>query len=303
MIIQWFPGHMHKTGKILREEISKVDVIVEILDARIPGSSLNPVIEKIAENRRVLYLLNKADLADSEGIDIWLGFFRKFGKNVLAVDARDINSVKKIVAKIKEVSGIDTDTQVLGERRKRVRAMITGVPNVGKSTLINTLAGSNKAATGNRPAVTKSVQKIRTPYDIDLIDTPGILWPKFENQRVGFRLAVLGSIRDEILDIFEIVMSLCDVIRRHYQPQFLKRFGADEYPEENIDVIALVGLRRGCKVKGGDVDYQKAAGLLLRDVRDGKLGPICLEFPDDVFKDSDSFELLEKKGEEDFLDE
>lgn len=298
MIIQWYPGHMHKTGKILEAEVSKVDLIVEILDARIPGSSLNPVIEKIAEHKKVLYILNKADLADPKGIDIWLNFFKKFGKDAIALNSKDINSIKKVVDKIKEVSGVDTDVQELGQRRKIIRAMITGIPNVGKSTLINTLAGSSKAETGNRPAVTKSLQKVRTPHFIDLIDTPGILWPKFESQRIGFRLAVLGSIRDEILDIFEIAMSLVDVIRKHYQEEFLKRFGYDEFPEENIEVIEMVGIRRGCRVRGGDIDYPKAAAFLIRDLRDGKLGKVCLEFPEDVFEDTDDFTLLEKKKEE-----
>lgn len=279
MQFQWYPGHMTKAKRQMQEDIKLVDLVIELVDARIPVSSRNPDIDTLGKGKARLILLNKSDLADERKNEGWTEFFKKKGYYVVRMDARNKGSMKQVSAIIAEACKEKTERDLRrGIKNRPVRAMVVGIPNVGKSTFINTFAGKACAKTGNKPGVTKGKQWIRLNKNVELLDTPGILWPKFEDQSVGLRLALIGSIKDDILNIDELSLELIQILREEYPGVLKERYGMEEEgaPAEMLEKIAL---NRGCIKKGNEVDYAKAAALVLDEFRTGKLGKISLEKP------------------------
>lgn len=280
MQFQWYPGHMTKAKRQMQEDIKLVDLVIELVDARIPFSSRNPDIDKLGQNKARLILLNKADLADERANEIWMEHFKKKGYYAVRLDARNKGSMKEVqtvlASACKEKTERDRKRGILN---RPVRAMVVGIPNVGKSTFINTFAGKACAKTGNKPGVTKGKQWIRLNKGLELLDTPGILWPKFEDQSVGMRLAMIGSIKDEILNTDELALNLIRFLMEHYPGRLTERYGCEETAQEALTVYEEIARRRGCIKKGQELDYTKTGMLLLDDFRSGKLGRITLELP------------------------
>ncbi|MDY4617296.1 MAG: ribosome biogenesis GTPase YlqF [Lachnospiraceae bacterium] len=279
MQFQWYPGHMTKAKRQMQEDMKLIDLVIELVDARIPMSSRNPDIDELGKNKARLILLNKADLADDKASSAWMSFFKEKGYYVVKVDARNKGCMKAISSVIAEACKEKTERdRKRGIKNRPVRAMVVGIPNVGKSTFINTFAGEACAKTGNKPGVTKGKQWIRLNKSVELLDTPGILWPKFEDQSVGLRLALIGSIKDEILNIDELALALIELLKEYYSGVLTERYGVDE-KQATADILMEIAKNRNCIKAGNELDYSKAAVLLLDEFRSGKLGEITLEFP------------------------
>lgn len=282
MNYQWYPGHMTKAKRMMQEDIKLIDLVIELVDARVPLSSRNPDIDELGKNKSRLILLNKADLADKNANKKWGEYFQGKGYFVQEVDSRSGAGMKAISDIIQEAckDKIERDRK-RGIKNRPVRAMVVGIPNVGKSTFINTYAGKACAKTGNKPGVTKGKQWIRLNKNVELLDTPGILWPKFEDQAVGLRLALIGSINDEILNIDELAMELITFLKNQYPGTLEKRFQLDESEEKSaVQILGEIARVRGCLIRGGELDYGKASKLLMDDFRSGKLGRVTLELPE-----------------------
>ena len=279
MNFQWYPGHMTKAKRQMQEDIKLIDLVIELVDARIPLSSRNPDIDELGKNKYRLILMNKADLADRKATEQWSAFFKKKGYYVVSLDARSKNGMKSITEIIMEAckEKMERDRK-RGIKNRPVRAMVVGIPNVGKSTFINSYAGKACAKTGNKPGVTKGKQWIRLNKSVELLDTPGILWPKFEDQEVGMRLAYIGSIKDDILNIEELALGLIGYLQEFYPAAIRERYNVEEELKP-LDILTAVAKARGCLKKGEELDYEKASRLLLEEFRSGKLGKVTLEFP------------------------
>ena len=281
MNIQWYPGHMTKAKRAMKEDVKLVDLVIELVDARAPLASRNPDIDSLAAGKGRVILLNKADLASEKANAAWIAYFESQGFQVMKIDARAKATLKQLNALIQEAckEKIERDRR-RGILNRPVRAMVVGIPNVGKSTFINSFAGKAAAKTGNKPGVTKGNQWIRLNKQVELLDTPGILWPKFEDQRVGLLLAFLGSINDEILEKDELASELADYLR-NITPGLLKeRYGIEEDGKKPYELLDEIAAARACLTKGGVNDLTKAARLLLDEFRGGKLGRITLEMPE-----------------------
>lgn len=284
MNVQWYPGHMTKAKRQMQEDIKLIDLIIELVDARVPFSSRNPDIDELGKNKFRLILLNKSDLADEEQNAVWKKYFEEKGFFVVNVDSRKGSGMKAIQNVIREACKEKTERdRKRGIKNRPIRAMVVGIPNVGKSTFINSFAGKACAKTGNKPGVTKGKQWIRLNKEVELLDTPGILWPKFEDQQVGIRLAFIGSIKDDILNMEELVLLLIDYIRRNYPGLLAKRYQIEE-EGTSLEVLSAIAKVRGCLKKGEELDYTKAAGIFFDDFRGGKIGRITLERTEDVSK-------------------
>ena len=279
MHFQWYPGHMTKAKRQMQEDIKLIDLVIELVDARIPLSSRNPDIDELGKQKARLILMNKADLADEEQTREWSEYFRNKGCFVVKVDARAKAGMKKINDVVMEAcqQKIERDRK-RGIKNRPVRAMVVGIPNVGKSTFINTYAGKACAKTGNKPGVTKGKQWIRLNKNVELLDTPGILWPKFEDQQVGLYLALIGSIKDEILNIDELSLELIKGLKEHYPGILASRYEVNE-EQEPAELLKQIAQNRNCIKKGNELDYSKAAALVVDEFRSGRLGKITLEFP------------------------
>ena len=281
MNIQWYPGHMTKAKRAMKEDVKLVDLVIELVDARAPLASRNPDIDSLAAGKGRVILLNKADLASEKANAVWITYFESQGFQVMKIDARAKATLKQLNALIQEAckEKIERDRR-RGILNRPVRAMVVGIPNVGKSTFINSFAGKAAAKTGNKPGVTKGNQWIRLNKQVELLDTPGILWPKFEDQRVGLLLAFLGSINDEILEKDELASELADYLR-NITPGLLKeRYGIEEDGKKPYELLDEIAAARACLTKVGVNDLTKAARLLLDEFRGGKLGRITLEMPE-----------------------
>ena len=280
MHFQWYPGHMTKAKRMMQENIKLIDLVIELVDARVPVSSRNPEIDELGKNKARLILLNKSDLAEDKLNDAWAEYFKTKGYSVLKVNSRKGGGVKSIYGVIQEACQEKSERdRKRGILNRPVRAMVVGIPNVGKSTFINALAGKACAKTGNKPGVTKGKQWIRLNKNVELLDTPGILWPKFEDQKVGLRLALIGSIKDEILNVEELAMELIGFLKENY-PGLLKEKYQIEELEDNYAALQEIAISRHCLVRGNELDTEKAARLLLDDFRNGRLGKITLEKPE-----------------------
>lgn len=279
MNLQWYPGHMTKAKRQMQEDLKLIDLIIELVDARIPLSSRNPDIDELGKNKARLILLNKSDLADERYNEQWSAYFQKKGFYVVKVNAKSGAGLKSIQGVIQEAckAKIERDRR-RGIKNRPIRAMVVGIPNVGKSTFINSYAGKACAKTGNKPGVTKGKQWIRLNKTLELLDTPGILWPKFEDQEVGKRLAFIGSIKDEILNLEELSLELLDYIRTNYPGLLNTRYGIEEEGTP-VSLLEVVADKRKCLIRGQEIDYAKAAGIVMEEFRNGKIGRITLEFP------------------------
>lgn len=278
MNVQWYPGHMTKAKRQMQEDVKLIDLIIELVDARVPLSSRNPDIDEIGKNKARLILLNKADLADEHQNEAWKSYFQKKGFFVVKVDSRNGSGMKAIQNVIQEACKEKTERdRKRGIKNRPIRAMVAGIPNVGKSTFINTFAGKACAKTGNKPGVTKGKQWIRLNKNVELLDTPGILWPKFEDQEVGKRLAFIGSVKDDILNMEELSLELISYLCRKYPGVLEKRYGITEEGEP-VEILSAIAKVRGCLRKGEELDYTKATGILFEEFRSGKIGRITLEW-------------------------
>ena len=282
MHFQWYPGHMTKAKRMMQENIKLIDLVIELVDARIPVSSRNPDIDELGKNKARLILLNKADLAEDRWNDAWMEYFREMGFSVVKVNSKKGGGIKSIQGVIQEAceEKIERDRK-RGILNRPVRAMVVGIPNVGKSTFINALAGKSCTKTGNKPGVTKGKQWIRLNKNVELLDTPGILWPKFEDQNVGLKLAFIGSIKDEILQTEELAMELIKFMNQHYPGVLEEKYEVKAEPD-TYAMLSMIAESRHCLLKGNELDTGKAAALLLDDFRSGRLGRLTLEYPQDV---------------------
>lgn len=277
----WYPGHMTKAKRMMQEDIKFNDIVIELIDARIPMSSRNPDIDDLAKNKYRLILLNKSDLADDRVTVKWVEFFEKQGIKVIKLDSRQRSGMKSVNNAILEVckEKIERDRK-RGIINRPVRAMIVGIPNVGKSTFINSFAGKACAKTGNKPGVTKGKQWIRLNKTVELLDTPGILWPKFDNEKIANDLAFIGSINDQILNLTELSLKFIESVKNDYAGIFTSRYDIEE-KDDGVIMLGDIAIARGCLKKGGEPDYDKAAALIFDDFRSGKLGKISIEKPED----------------------
>lgn len=281
MNIQWFPGHMAKTRRLLADNLKMVDVVIEILDARIPVSSKNPEIDSLINNKPRVVILNKADLADEKISKEWSKWYNSNGYANIFVDSKTGKGINELKIKLREImkDRIEIEKQK-GRIRRPIKTMVVGVPNVGKSSFINKVSGKASAITGDRPGVTKNKQWIRINEEIELLDTPGILWPKFEDQEVGHNLAMTGAIKDEIMDIAEVAALLLSKLRDTYPQNIVDRYKLKKLDDLNgIELLEATGRNRGCLVSGGEVDLYRAAVIVLDEFRGGKIGRISLEAP------------------------
>ena len=287
MQYQWYPGHMTKAKRMMQENIKLVDLIIELVDARIPYSSRNPDIDELGRNKARLILLNKADLADEAANAAWTKALEATGAVVVKANSCSGAGLKAVQGAVAEAckEKIERDRR-RGIKNRPVRAMVAGIPNVGKSTFINSYAGKACAKTGNKPGVTRGAQWIKLNRQLELLDTPGILWPRFENQEVGFRLALIGSIRDEVLNTEEMAFTFLQFLRANYPGLLQQRYEIEESDDalENLNRIAE---NRLCRLKGNMLDLKKASDIVIDDFRSGRLGRITLEFPDRVGQEKD----------------
>lgn len=285
MQFQWYPGHMTKAKRQMQEDIKLIDLVIELVDARIPLSSRNPDIDELGKNKARLILMNKSDLSDDRRNQEWSDYFRKKGYFVVCLDSRNKSGMKTVTNVVMEAcrEKIERDRK-RGILNRPVRAMVVGIPNVGKSTFINSYAGKACAKTGNKPGVTKGKQWIRLNKNVELLDTPGILWPKFEDQLVGLRLALIGAIKDEILNTDELSLELIRILRKNYPLVLKGRYStADRVLDESrkaVEILKQIAENRNCVSRGNVLDYGKAAALLIDEFRGGKLGKITLEVPE-----------------------
>ncbi len=285
MNIQWYPGHMVKAKRKIQEDLKLVDIVIELLDARIPMSSRNPEVDSIVGSKKRIIVLNKSDMSDLAANKQWINYFSKENTRVILVNSITGNGLKDVLAASKLLMKEKLDKlKSKGMLVKTVRALIIGIPNVGKSTFINKLAGRGIAQTGDRPGVTRSKQWIKVSPELELLDTPGILWPKFEDERVGMYLAFTGAIRDEILDIVELASNLAGHLMKHFPGNLKARYKLEEIDPamEPLELLKLIGRKRGCIISGGEIDIQRAAVMLLDEFRGGKIGNITLETPADL---------------------
>ena len=283
--IQWFPGHMAKTKRMMRECLSEVDIIIELLDARIPYSSKNPEIDSLINGKPKVTVFTKSTLADPNKTQRWVEEYKRRGERVVVIDSTTGTGIDALADAVREVMAEKLERYHLkGMDGRKLKAMIVGIPNVGKSSLINRIAGNKKARVEDRPGVTVDKQWVPTKIGFDLLDMPGVLWPKFEDQTVGENLAMTGAIRDQILDTEEIAMILCSRLMRVAPEQFMTRYKLTEEETDGLDsydLFELVGRKRGFLISGGEVNHKRCADMLLDEFRGGKIGRITLEIPSD----------------------
>lgn len=290
--INWYPGHMAKTKKQIIQDLKLIDIVIELLDARIPISSQNPNIAEITKNKKKIIVLNKCDLADDRQNKLWIEYFNKKGIPAVLTDSNSGRRIDECIRKIEEIMQVDLDAQAeKGRTGRKIRAMILGIPNVGKSSFINRVSKRTTAGVGNKPGVTKQKQWIRINEKIELLDTPGVLWPKFESEEVALNLCFTGTIKEEILDKLEIAYHLTKFLLENYRRNLCDRYKLEEkYIEETLkqeqpendniyQIMLEIGKRRGCIMSGGRVDEEKTARLILDEFKNGKLGRITIECP------------------------
>ena len=281
--INWYPGHMKKTKEMVQNNLKLVDVVIELLDARIPLSSKNPEIDKLAHNKPRVVVLNKSDLSDRAKLNKWISYYQSKGIKAIPVDTLKGSGVNKIVEECKNVTKEKMDAlKEKGRKERAIRVMIVGVPNVGKSSLINKLTGRKSTQTGDRPGVTKGKQWVRLKGNLELLDTPGILWPKFEDQKIALNLAFTRAIKDEILDIDTLGLKFIEKMSE-IEPEKLKaRYKLDSIGEEPLETMEMIGRKRGFILGRNELDYTRIAKTVLNEFREGKLGQITLEVPEDI---------------------
>jgi ribosome biogenesis GTPase A len=297
MNIQWFPGHMAKTRRMLADNLKLIDVVIELLDARIPVSSKNPEIDQIIKNKPRVIVFNKADLADEAASREWSKWYSSQGYATIFIDSIKGKGINELKAKLRDImkEKLEREKQK-GRIFRPIRTMVVGVPNVGKSSFINKIAGKASAITGDKPGVTRAKQWIRINEEIELLDTPGILWPKFEDMRVGLNLAFVGSIKDDIMDTIEVASSLLERLSKIYPQNLKDRFKLENITDKTgLTILNEAGKKRGCIVSGGEIDHTRISAILLDEFRGGKIGRITLERPGDIVVGDNEQEANQKK--------
>lgn len=288
--INWYPGHMAKTKKQIIEDLKLIDIVIEVLDARIPISSRNPDINKLTENKPKLIILNKYDLANNEQSEKWIKYFEKQGVKAVLVNSNTNEGIKEVIKKIEEIYAENQEKYYnKGRIGKSIRVMILGIPNVGKSSFINRITKKNIAKVGNRPGVTRQKQWVRINQNIELLDTPGVLWPKFESEEVALNLAYTGTIKDDVLQIIEIGFKLLKLLIIKHRDKIIDRYKLNakevdsilekdvQENEKVLEIMHYIGRKRGAIISGGNIDEEKVAKIILEDFRNGKIGKITLE--------------------------
>ena len=281
-VVQWFPGHMAKTRRLIKESLPFVDLVTEIVDSRIPMSSSNPELEEMIGNKPRIVLLNKCDVADEKATQLWIEFYKSKGVYAIPVDCRTgkgLNAYLPLVRNVlKDKIKRNTEKGMVG---KPLRVMVVGIPNTGKSSFINRMAGRNRAKVADKPGVTRSNSWFAVGSGIELLDTPGVLWPKFEDKAVGDKLAFIGSIKDEILDTETMALRLIAFLKNDYPERLSERFKITDFTDkEDYEILEAIGRKRGMLISGGEIDYERASVMLLDEYRAGKLGRLTLEFPE-----------------------
>ena len=281
-VVQWFPGHMAKTRRLIKESLSLVDGVTEIIDARIPYSSSNPELEELINNKPRIVLLNKCDLADKNITKQWVDYYKNKGVTAIPVDCRTGKGLNNYIIAVRDIlKNVIKKNEDRGMPGKALRIMVVGIPNTGKSSFINRMAGSAKAKVADKAGVTRHNQWFPIGNGIELLDTPGVLWPKFDDPKVGDRLAFIGSVKDEILDSETLAIRLLEVMKTEYPHRLSERYKiADFTDKEAWEVLELIGKKRGMMIKGGEIDYERVSVMLLDEYRGGKLGVISLEKPE-----------------------
>ena len=278
--INWYPGHMKKTRELIQENLKMVDAVIEVIDARIPISSRNPIIDELVKSKPRIIVLNKSDLADDKAVKDWAETFRRQGNKALAMNCMSGAGSKEL---FRLLSSMEAEKNKDKVRQKPYRLMIVGVPNVGKSSLINRMTGKKSAQTGDRPGVTRGkqwlLQWVKVGKELELLDTPGVLWPKFEDPKAGLNLAFCGSIKDEILDVPTLAMELIGVLAEHYPQLLMDRYKLEETGETPLETMEMMAQKRGCILPGKRIDYERIGKLTLDEFRGGKNGRITLELP------------------------
>ena len=280
--VQWFPGHMAKTRRLIKESLPFVDLVTEIVDARIPLSSSNPELAEMIGSKPRIVLLNKCDVADEKTTAKWVEYYKKNGMYALPVDCRSgkgLNAYLPLVREVlKDKIQRNTDKGMVG---KPLRVMVVGIPNTGKSSFINKMAGRNRAKVADKPGVTRSNSWLAVGNGVELLDTPRVSWPKFEDKEVGNKLAFIGSVKDEILDSETLAVRLINVLRNGYSDRLTERFKITGFDDkEDYEILEMIGRKRGMLISGGEIDYERASVMLLDEYRGGKLGRLSLEFPE-----------------------
>lgn len=280
--VQWFPGHMAKTRRLIKESLPFVDLVTEIVDARIPMSSSNPELKEMIGSKPRIVLLNKCDVADEKTTAKWVEYYKKNGMYALPVDCRSGKGLNAYLPLVREVlkDKIKRNTEK-GMVGKPLRVMVVGIPNTGKSSFINKMAGRNRAKVADKPGVTRSNSWFAVGSGIELLDTPGVLWPKFEDKAVGDKLAFIGSVKDDVIDIESLAMRLIGVLKNGYSDRLTQRFKITDFADkEDYEILEMIGRKRGMLISGGEIDYERASVMILDEYRGGKLGRISLDFPE-----------------------
>ena len=272
-MIQWYPGHMYKASKEFKQILPQVDLVIEVLDARLPGSSENPLLAKLRRDKPCIKLLNKSDLSDPQGLGDWIVRLEQQNRVKTLMCSTNDNAIAELPALCRALVPTRKNRSVM------IYAMIAGIPNVGKSTLINKLANRNIAKTGNEAALTRMQQRIEVSPELTLIDTPGMLWPNIENEASGYRLAATGAIRDTALELQEVASFIAEFLLQAYPERLIRRYDIDPLPDSEIELLEAIARKRGCIVAGGRVDLEKVSRLLINEFRSGDLGGVCMETP------------------------
>ncbi len=280
-VVQWFPGHMAKTRRLIKESLPFVDLVTEIVDARIPLSSSNPELAELIGNKPRIVLLNKCDVADEKATARWVEYYKNNGIYAIPVDCRSGKGLNAYLPLVREVlkDKIKRNTEK-GMQGKPLRVMVVGIPNTGKSSFINKMAGRNRAKVADKPGVTRSNSWFAVGNGVELLDTPGVLWPKFEDKEVGDKLAFIGSVKDEILDSEMLALRLINVLKNGYCDRIAERFKISGFEDkEDYEILEMIGRKRGMLISGGEIDYERASVMLLDEYRAGKLGRLTLDLP------------------------
>lgn len=282
--INWYPGHMAKAKRLIKEQLNYIDVVYEVIDARMPYSSKMQDIDELLQNKPRILVMTKLDLCDKLETDKWIAYYENQGYTVVPLDLEHTSNLKSLLKATEEITKDSVQKRLdKGMLKRRIRILVIGIPNVGKSTLINRLVGKKAVDTGNRPGVTKQVSWIRINEDLELLDTPGILWPKLDQERVALNLASLTAIREEILPLFNVIEYILNTLYKYYPEQLKERYGIEEIDEDIVDTLDKIGKKRGCLIKGGEIDYDKVFNVILNDIKNGYFSSITFDRMDDIY--------------------